>query len=349
MRKHLAMLALTALMAGIATSAHAQGSWYVRGDLGYSVGGQLDTSFEVNDEEELETRPQSAHSGGKAGPQALTISQSFDFEDDWMFDAAVGHGYDNGFRAEVELARRDNDISNTTVDAQATSLMINGYYDFNRGGRFQPYVGLGVGYAKVDINNDDDSNFAWQAMAGVGVPVNQNLTLDLGYRFMSVDDLDFSGLNADYEHQAVTLGVRYQFGAPPPPPLPPQPPTPPTPPTPPPPVCPTSEFTVYFEWDRADLNQAALEVIDQAIARAAQCNTSAVAVVGHTDTSGSTRYNAGLSERRAGVVRDALVARGIAATAITAQGRGETELARQTRDGVREPLNRRTAVTITFH
>ena len=66
------------------------------------------------------------------------------------------------------------------------------------------------------------------------------------------------------------------------------------------------------------------------------------------DTSGSTRYNVGLSERRASVVRDALVSRGMSAGAIRTEARGETDLARATRDGVREPLNRRTAVTITF-
>jgi outer membrane protein OmpA-like peptidoglycan-associated protein len=55
-----------------------------------------------------------------------------------------------------------------------------------------------------------------------------------------------------------------------------------------------------------------------------------------------------LSERRAGVVRDALIARGMNAGAINTQARGETELARATANGVREPLNRRTAVTISF-
>ena len=38
----------------------------------------------------------------------------------------------------------------------------------------------------------------------------------------------------------------------------------------------------------------------------------------------------------------------LSAGSITAQARGETDLARATRDGVREPLNRRTAVTISF-
>src|SRR5262249_21733825 len=108
------------------------------------------------------------------------------------------------------------------------------------------------------------------------------------------------------------------------------------------------DFTVYFEWDRSNLNQAAIEVIDQAAARARSCNVNTVVVIGHTDTSGSNRYNQGLSDRRAAVVRDALVARGIASSAISTEGRGEPDLAKPTRNGVREPLNRRTAVTISF-
>jgi len=105
---------------------------------------------------------------------------------------------------------------------------------------------------------------------------------------------------------------------------------------------------VYFEWDRSNLNQAALETIDAAVARARSCNVNGVLVVGHTDTSGSTAYNQGLSERRASVVRDALVARGVSAASIRTEAHGEADLARPTRDGVREPLNRRTAVTISF-
>ncbi|MES1202964.1 MAG: OmpA family protein, partial [Pseudomonadota bacterium] len=97
-----------------------------------------------------------------------------------------------------------------------------------------------------------------------------------------------------------------------------------------------------------NLNQSALETIDAAVARARSCNVSGITVVGHTDTSGSAAYNQGLSDRRASVVRDALVARGLSASSIATQGHGEAELAKPTRDGVREPLNRRTAVTISF-
>jgi OOP family OmpA-OmpF porin len=46
-------------------------------------------------------------------------------------------------------------------------------------------------------------------------------------------------------------------------------------------------------------------------------------VVGHTDTSGSPKYNAKLSERRAKAVADALVGQGVAAGALASTGRAK--------------------------
>lgn len=106
---------------------------------------------------------------------------------------------------------------------------------------------------------------------------------------------------------------------------------------------------VYFEWDSSDLTSQASAVIDQAIANIRDredCATGGVTIVGHTDTSGASAYNLRLSASRAAVVSDALQNRGIEADAINTAGRGEDELAKATNDGVREPLNRRSEVTI---
>lgn len=105
---------------------------------------------------------------------------------------------------------------------------------------------------------------------------------------------------------------------------------------------------MYFEWDRANLTPAAYETLEAGLARARQCNISAVTVTGHADTSGAADYNQRLSERRAAVVRDALVANGAPIGAIAIEARGESQMALPTRDGVREPLNRRASVIIRF-
>ncbi|WP_162997935.1 OmpA family protein, partial [Brevundimonas lutea] len=73
-----------------------------------------------------------------------------------------------------------------------------------------------------------------------------------------------------------------------------------------------------------------------------------ILVVGHADTSGNAQYNIGLSNRRARTVADALVSQGVNGGVISLEGRGETQLARPTADGVREPLNRRATININF-
>ena len=75
--------------------------------------------------------------------------------------------------------------------------------------------------------------------------------------------------------------------------------------------------------------------------------TSALSLVGHADTVASVAYNQGLSEARARRVSKALIARGVPAGAMTLAGRSENELAVQTGDNVREPLNRRVEITLS--
>ena len=105
---------------------------------------------------------------------------------------------------------------------------------------------------------------------------------------------------------------------------------------------------VYFDWDRSDLTAEAQSVVTQAANYAKSGRPTRILVVGHADTSGSAAYNVGLSNRRARTVADALVAQGVNGGVISLDGKGETQLARPTADGVREPLNRRATIDINF-
>lgn len=104
------------------------------------------------------------------------------------------------------------------------------------------------------------------------------------------------------------------------------------------------EFTVYFEFDKATLTPEARSVIEQAATSANQAPMTRITVTGHTDTVGSADYNQGLSERRADAVRQALIAGGLPANEIVANGAGKSELAVPTADGVKEPRNRRAVI-----
>ncbi|HYD26882.1 OmpA family protein, partial [Brevundimonas sp.] len=213
--------------------------------------------------------------------------------------------------------------------------------------------------------DDSSSKLAAQALVGLTWAVSDRAMLDLTYRYL-VSNMEFeTGDNAPgfdvgpfegrYEDSSVSLGLRYSFGPEPveyvPPPTPPvvTPPAPPTPPTPTPPPAPVRrEFVVYFDWDRSDLTAEAQSVVTQAANYAKSGRPTRILIVGHADTSGSAAYNVGLSNRRARTVADAMVAQGVNGGVISLDGKGETQLARPTADGVREPLNRRATIGINF-
>src|SRR5258707_9355992 len=113
------------------------------------------------------------------------------------------------------------------------------------------------------------------------------------------------------------------------------------PPPPPAPAVAPPSFMVFFDWDRSNLSQQALNTIKQAAAAFKSKGNARITATGHTDTSGPEAYNMALSLRRANAVKDALVREGVPAPAITVIGRGEAGLLVPTADRLPEPQNRR--------
>jgi outer membrane protein OmpA-like peptidoglycan-associated protein len=112
------------------------------------------------------------------------------------------------------------------------------------------------------------------------------------------------------------------------------------------PAAATRDFAVYFDFDSWTLKAEQLKVLDDVISTARSGGQSNIIIVGHTDTSGSNEYNQALSVRRANVVVEALVQMGARRTALHASGVGETDLAVQTGDNVKEAQNRRTVINL---
>ena len=106
-------------------------------------------------------------------------------------------------------------------------------------------------------------------------------------------------------------------------------------------------FTVYFEFDSWTLTAEDLTVLTNVINTARTGGQSHIAIVGHTDTSGSNDYNQRLSVHRANVVVEALVDMGARRNAIKASGVGENDLAVATGDNVKEAKNRRAVIDLT--
>ena len=104
--------------------------------------------------------------------------------------------------------------------------------------------------------------------------------------------------------------------------------------------------TVYFALDSVSLDADARRTVETAAADFQQTGSAQIDVRGHTDTSGDAAYNERLSERRAEVVAEELTRLGVPSSAISTTGLGQSDLAVQTGDGVREAQNRRVEIQV---
>ena len=218
-------------------------------------------------------------------------------------------------------------------------ILANILYDFNAGGTIVPYIGAGAGIAFVKTSalglSSDSTQFAYQAILGVGYNIDPTFRVNLDARYYGTTSPNLVGNTYSNNNISAMLSLQMRFGAPtvaPPPPA--------------PPPAQTNSFMVFFDWDRSNLSQQALATIKQAADAFKARGSARIVATGHADKSGPENYNMALSLRRANAVKDALVREGVPATAISVVGRGESQPLVPTADGVREPQNRRVEIVV---
>jgi outer membrane protein OmpA-like peptidoglycan-associated protein len=110
------------------------------------------------------------------------------------------------------------------------------------------------------------------------------------------------------------------------------------------PTAPPEVFLIFFDWDRADITPAGMDIVRQAANAYKAGGSVRIQVTGYTDLSGSPGYNQRLSVRRANNVANALAKMGVARSDMSVSGRGENDPRVPTAQGVREPQNRRVEI-----
>jgi outer membrane protein OmpA-like peptidoglycan-associated protein len=263
----------------------------------------------------------------------------------WAAGGMIGYDF-VGPRVELEGVYRRN---TATVGAgpfnafgaakDDIGVLANVMYDFNAGGTIVPYIGAGAGVAFVKTSalgvSSDSTQFAYQAILGVGYNIDPMFRVNLDARYYGTTNPYLAGTGYSNNNLSAMLSLQVKFGAPsaPPPMVQPAPASAPS-------------FMVFFDWDRSNLSQQALNTIKQASDQFKATGKARITATGHTDKSGPESYNMALSLRRANTVKDALVRDGVPATAISVIGKGETQPMVPTADGVREPQNRRVEIVL---
>ncbi|WP_313800922.1 OmpA family protein [Sphingobium sp.] len=108
---------------------------------------------------------------------------------------------------------------------------------------------------------------------------------------------------------------------------------------------PIPSASIYFDFARADLGEAARRTL-MAFAASVAGSGRSLSIIGYTDSAGPDAYNDRLSLMRADAVARNLVLLGVPVARLQISGAGERSPALKTADGLAEPLNRRTVVTI---
>ena len=113
-------------------------------------------------------------------------------------------------RAELELSYRTAGVDqiffsgngpgaeiNVSGDVDTLNLGLNAYLDLTTFGAFRPFIGVGVGGSRVDINavygpgvriNTSDTSLSVQGIIGAGYEINEFVTATIDARYYTIFD-----------------------------------------------------------------------------------------------------------------------------------------------------------------
>lgn len=149
----------------------------------------------------------------------------------------VGYRFDSNWAADLTWEYRTNDTETDLGDEvtypdgniASSTVYLNGYYHFSTTGKWDPYIGAGLGWLQeVDIDLEGngpfrsysgDGDIGYQLFAGANYPLSERWLLQGEIRYTSFTDLDLEGegrtegefSSLDYEPLTIQFGVQYRF------------------------------------------------------------------------------------------------------------------------------------------
>lgn len=213
----------------MATDDDLLNSMYLRGSIGYGIGSRPNVSIEGWSIDGL----------SRNGSLSTSFAIGGYVTPDWRVELSASPILNSKIEYNSPLAIVGGTAYSAGVRNSSTILpiMFDVYHDFNTKTAFRPYVGAGIGvaYAWSDLTanlsggttnidykvaSSTSASFAASGMLGVGYDLSKNLTLDLGYKYLYVDQIQTKANILGYTVTASAkqnsfsqflVGARYRF------------------------------------------------------------------------------------------------------------------------------------------
>jgi len=224
--------------------------------------------------------------------------------------------------------------------------------------QFAFFSKIGASYSDYDVADDDLS-----LLGALGLEYFINSRLSSRLEYQAITEIN-SGPASKASAHLISIGLSYRFGseqqeplaqAPVEPrPVAEQPAEEPVLAAPAEPVQPKMQTITFqskhgvglFESGSNQLSKSSLSQFDELVSLLVTYPQSSVTITGHTDSSGSAKFNQQLSEKRAQSVADYLVAQGVDGERISVVGQGEANPIASNDTAAGKEQNRRVEVTI---
>jgi opacity protein-like surface antigen len=156
------------------------------------------------------------YGGIKIGYVFGTGSVRFALEEDLFY---------NGWQTGADSTLVLNGVttrSSSSIDINSGAFMTNGIVRFNGTGKFQPYIGAGVGayYAESAGGNigpfttgggESHADFAWNVLAGADYYFNPKMSMFIEYKFLEYTAQPDWGDSRVLGQQLLGAGMRFHF------------------------------------------------------------------------------------------------------------------------------------------
>lgn len=154
---------------------------------------------------------------------SLCGCEKLNYSDGWGIHGAVGYRFSNAFTLGVSAGYLNGQYDVTdnhgggagSADLHMVPITLNATYNINLTNSLLMYLGAGIGTAWSELDGVDnidgggDWHLAWQARAGFGYKVNDDVTVNLGYRYVNV--IDALGGYDDAKGHMAEAGLKVNF------------------------------------------------------------------------------------------------------------------------------------------